>query len=988
MRLFRIAPRTVLGLGALLALLVAVPATAFQTPDNFLDRYEVRLPIIDQQAAPGFAGLTASRNVETTLAQRYGGAWHVQTWNAHTGTPRWVYGTPVAKAAGIRNVDQLAAAAKQVVRENMDVLRADPDELVLVHTPHAGDKWAAHLQQTWHGYDVYAGKVRLVFHESGNLMLMGSDVYPAIELDPHPTLSAGAAADIARADLPFQPELGDSYQVAPELMVLPVRLTENTVEYHLVYRVVVETAEPLGSWITHVDAHSGEVVWRYNNIHFDFLGDAASEIQEHTLCNPDAVFPAGYLNLNVSGVGATTTDADGAWSVAGGGATASITATLQGPYVRVYNQNGSSAQFAGTATANVPYTLSWDDLNARQDERDTFDAINRVHEFFQLFDPDFYYVNQPINAYINRTDGYCPGNAWWNGTINFCAAGGSYNNTGELQQVVEHEFGHGIQDALLGGTQGNEGLGEGNSDVMGVLLTQESVIGRGFYVGNCVSGIRDADNTLQYPQDLQGEVHWDGQIILGFHWDAMQLLQAAYGRDEGTLITARTWHEGRMLLQPTNQPDQVFATFVADDDNGNLDDGTPHHAMFAEAAANHNYTAPEILVGLFVYHRGAPYQTASVGSTEIRCTAQSLGGGEVDASSFVVDYRIDGGAFQQTAMTDDGDGFVATIPNQPYGTVVEYYISGRNTLGDVGTSPRNAPDALHYYETNDSFEDQMETATGWTAGAPDDNASTGLWARGIPQATNSGGTPVQLGADHTPAPGVACWVTDPLAGASVGAGDVDGGKTTLFSPVFDLTGGSDISIRYWRYYTNDVGNAPNQDYWDVDISNDGGQTWTSVEHTLLSDATWQLVTFDLDQYFATPGLVQLRFVADDSGDGSLVEAMVDDFSLVGSFLDPTGVDDLPGIELSFDLAQNHPNPFNPITTVAFSLERAGLASLRVFDTRGRLVRTLVHEDLGAGQHEVTWRGDDQQGRPVASGVYFYRLEAGDQRASKRMLLVK
>ncbi len=288
----------------------------------------------------------------------------------------------------------------------------------------------------------------------------------------------------------------------------------------------------------------------------------------------------------------------------------------------------------------------------------------------------------------------------------------------------------------------------------------------------------------------------------------MQLLQNVYGRDEGTLITARTWHEGRVLLQPMNQPDQVFATFMADDDNGDLDDGTPNHEYFAEAAANHNYDAPEILVGLFVYHDGAPYQTASVGSTEIRCTAQSLGGGEVDAGSFVLEYRVDGGAFEQTSMTADGEEFVATVAHQDYGSVVEYYITGRNTLGDVGTSPRTAPDALHYYETNDSFADEMEQDTAWIAGVEEDDATGGTWERGVPVGTSWGGTPVQLGADHTPTPGVACWVTGAQAGTGAGSFDVDGGKTTLFSPVFDLNGGSDVSIRYWRYYTNNVGNLP------------------------------------------------------------------------------------------------------------------------------------------------------------------------------------
>ena len=330
----------------------------------------------------------------------------------------------------------------------------------------------------------------------------------------------------------------------------------------------VSTAAPLGEWITHVDAHTGDVVWRYNNIHFDFEGDATHDIQPGTYCNPNEVIPAAYLNLSVSGAGSTTTDSFGQWLITGGGATGAVTSTLQGPYVRVYNNNGTSAAFAGSANAGEPFTVAWDDGNSRQDERDVFEAVNRIHTFFQVFAPEFPYANQSITAYVNRTDGYCPGNAWWNGTINFCAAGGSYGNTGEIQQVVEHEFGHGVQDAIMGGWQGNEGLGEGNSDILGNLITQEHIIGLGFYVGNCTSGIRDALNTMQYPQDMNGSVHNDGQIIAGFNWDAMELLQGQYGTEQGTIMSAERWHYGRLLLQPANQPAQVLATFIADDDNG------------------------------------------------------------------------------------------------------------------------------------------------------------------------------------------------------------------------------------------------------------------------------------------------------------------------------------------------------------------------------------------------------------------------------------
>jgi hypothetical protein len=89
-----------------------------------------------------------------------------------------------------------------------------------------------------------------------------------------------------------------------------------------------------------------------------------------------------------------------------------------------------------------------------------------------------------------------------------------------------------------------------------------------------------------------------------------------------------------------------------------------------------------------------------------------------------------------------------------------------------------------------------------------------------------------------------------------------------------------------------------------------------------------------------------------------------------------------------ELDQNRPNPFNPVTTVRFKLDRDGSASLRVFDVRGRLVRTLVSGDLPSGEHEITWKGDDDRGRPAASGVYFCRLEVDVNTVQRRMVLVR
>ena len=88
------------------------------------------------------------------------------------------------------------------------------------------------------------------------------------------------------------------------------------------------------------------------------------------------------------------------------------------------------------------------------------------------------------------------------------------------------------------------------------------------------------------------------------------------------------------------------------------------------------------------------------------------------------------------------------------------------------------------------------------------------------------------------------------------------------------------------------------------------------------------------------------------------------------------------------LDQNRPNPFNPATTLAFELEHAGLVQLRIFDVRGRLVRTLREGTASAGPHGVRWTGDDDAGRDVGSGVYFAVFETQGFRQARRLVLLK
>jgi PKD repeat protein len=87
--------------------------------------------------------------------------------------------------------------------------------------------------------------------------------------------------------------------------------------------------------------------------------------------------------------------------------------------------------------------------------------------------------------------------------------------------------------------------------------------------------------------------------------------------------------------------------------------------------------------------------------------------------------------------------------------------------------------------------------------------------------------------------------------------------------------------------------------------------------------------------------------------------------------------------------RNYPNPFNPRTTIAFELGARAPVDLRVFDASGRLVRRLVDgEPLDPGRHDVVWNGRDDAGKLLASGTYFYRLEAGEHSGTRKMVLMK
>ncbi|MDO9547764.1 MAG: T9SS type A sorting domain-containing protein, partial [Candidatus Marinimicrobia bacterium] len=90
----------------------------------------------------------------------------------------------------------------------------------------------------------------------------------------------------------------------------------------------------------------------------------------------------------------------------------------------------------------------------------------------------------------------------------------------------------------------------------------------------------------------------------------------------------------------------------------------------------------------------------------------------------------------------------------------------------------------------------------------------------------------------------------------------------------------------------------------------------------------------------------------------------------------------------FNLYQNYPNPFNSSTSIQYALPRNGFVRIAIYNISGQLVKTLVNGDRSVGTHTVSWDGIDERGRGVGSGIYFYCLQTGDFRSTKKLALLR
>lgn len=304
--------------------------------------------------------------------------------------------------------------------------------------------------------------------------------------------------------------------------------------------------------------------------------------------------------------------------------------------------------------------------------------------------------------------------------------------------------------------------------------------------------------------------------------------------------------------------------------------------------------------GLFVWTVGAPTLSFSftgatpetfdpAGESIAVQIAQSPAGSLVAGSA---ELHFDAGAgWTSVPLTAQGGStFLAPFPAHPCGGDLAWYLSARATDGPSGGStwtwPQGAPvlvarSTAALGQTLVHLDDLESGAPGWIAGVPNDTALRGQWQLADPDPTDA-----QDEFDHTPGTGINAFVTGPAGEPyTIGHDDVDGGTTTLWSPLYDLSGLANPVIRYWRWYSNHLGAAPLQeDVFVVEITNDDGGSWHTVEVVGPTGpgttGGWVLHQFRVADVVAPTAEVRLRFIASDLQNPSNVEAAIDDLAVL------------------------------------------------------------------------------------------------------------
>ncbi|MGC8762713.1 MAG: hypothetical protein ACP5VN_03625, partial [Acidobacteriota bacterium] len=573
-------------------------------------------------------------------------------------------------SSGKVNEQVLLRRAAEFMAANQPLFGASPEEFDL--TPANVFKvedylWFLTLPRRFAGIPVE--KSYAVFRVNhGNLIQFGGEFLGPITVDPKPYVSVETAREILAGYIGGF-EDGDVWVNDGSLSFLPVAGGDASeslgsgIAWRLVYTLAFRREGVMGTWEAKIDAHTGEVVlFRDANEY----GSVTGGIYPNSYLDTEVIRPLPWITVTNS----TTkyTDLGGNYSYAGGTASCALT----GKYVKVVDSCGSSSLSTSTSPGDLAFSKSTGTdcttpgvggAGNTHAARSTYYHLTQWKLKAQSWLPSNTWLTGQLtdNVNLNQT---C--NAYWNGSsVNFFKSGGGCANTGELPTVFLHEVGHGL-DSNDGGPSSDIGTGETYADTNSFLMTHDSCVGTGFFTSGskcsgygdaCTScaGIRDVDyakhtsNTPHTPLNFTKpncptstsykgpcgrEGHCESYPLSEALWDlaARDLPSAGYSAATSWQIVERLFYLSRSTSgsgftcnTSTFASDGCgtsnwYKTFLAvDDDNGNLNDGTPHMQAIYNAFNRHAVacSTPTVQNSATCPSIGQPTLTATAGTGQV-----------------------------------------------------------------------------------------------------------------------------------------------------------------------------------------------------------------------------------------------------------------------------------------------------------------------------------------------------------------------------------
>ncbi len=747
-------------------------------------------------------------------------------------------------------------------------------------------KFTGHYyKQVKQGIPVYQSKLVLLVRNEANhpLVLASADIHDlsSFEMEPQQLRLAYNEGQLTKsAQASFQ--TNDILVMSSDRMIFA---GANGVSHAPTLADVSEIlVDGFERFIVVSDANTGAILHSETRIHtIDIVGNAsamASEGPAADFCAVETVQPLPYLEVGVQGGNSVFADENGDFTIPHGGASSvNVDATLAGQWFEVFDFLGSVEDQTVGATPPGPVNFLFNEFNndeATRAQVNAYVAANEVRDFAVRANPSFpTLMNESFPIWVNRTDGFCPGNAWYDPgdeSINFCLSSGSSTPNTAWTSVVQHEYGHHLVNA---GGSGQGQYGEGTGDVMSVIILDNPTLGIGFF-GSCGGGLRDADNSFEYPCNTGS--HACAPLYSGCVWDTRNELVVTEPDDYTEILNFLAVNSILVHSGSDITPQMTIDWLTLDDDDSDIGNGTPHYNEIAAGFGAHGMDAPALTLVAVAYPDEQPEVVSPNGTTTMRVQFQEIGA-QIDESSPTLMVNT-GSGFSPFPMSMTGTNeYLASFPSSDCGSELQYYVSVETDGGVTQTSPSNAPDAS--FSTTAAFgapvqifADNFQSNLGWSVSG---DATDGQWTRGFPVNCNRGDPDSDFDGSGN------AYLTDNSAASSCNS-DVDGGTTILTSPVMDASEGSTI-LSYARWYDNTAGSAASADTMVIEISDDNGASWVNLENVgpggAQASGGWYTVQFQLDDIpgFLPTDEVRVRFSVSDLGEGSVVEAGIDDVKL-------------------------------------------------------------------------------------------------------------